>query len=247
MKADGILTEDEARLIRQDQDLAALYKPADRHTARLAGSLSPSLEALLPVLCTAEEDGYAPRLLNRLDEPTSGLVLASRTEEGERRWRRAERIGNTDKYYLAIVEGRPLHEFTVCRRLDTDTRIKTRARASDDSDPLRHTEVTPLAAFALGDIPDLVDASDASDRALSLVGCRIRKGARHQIRAHLGAAGHPLLGDTLYGSTVQLAEEARFFLHHGKVVLPEFEARCLPLWLSFLPPDARERGEVFLG
>ena len=33
-----------------------------------------------------------------------------------------------------------------------------------------------------------------------LVGCRIRKGARHQIRAHLAAAGHPLAGDSLYGA-----------------------------------------------
>ena len=113
-------------------------------------------------------------LLNRLDAPTSGLVLASRTEEGERRWYRAERIGNTDKLYLALIEGQPLYDFTVARRLDTDTRNKTRVRHTDDPDPVRHTDVTLLAPLTAGDVPGLVE-SDAPDAPLMLVGCRIRK------------------------------------------------------------------------
>lgn len=131
--------------------------------------------------------------------PTSGLVLASCTDDGERRWYRAERIGNTDKLYLALIEGQPLYDFTVARRLDTDTRNKTRVRHTDDPDPVRHTDVTLLAPLTAGDVPCLVE-SDDPDAPLMLVGCRIRKGARHQIRAHLAAAGHPLAGDSLYGA-----------------------------------------------
>lgn len=131
------LPEDAPSLVYKDDGIAALYKPAGMHTAALAGSLSPSLETMLGDLLPSEEEGYAPRLLNRLDAPTSGLVLASRTEEGERRWYRAERIGNTDKLYLALIEGQPLYDFTVARRLDTDTRNKTRVRHTNDPDPVR--------------------------------------------------------------------------------------------------------------
>ena len=225
------LPEDAPSLVYKDDGIAALYKPAGMHTAALAGSLSPSLETMLGDLLPSEEEGYAPRLLNRLDAPTSGLVLASRTEEGERRWYRAERIGNTDKLYLA-------------RRLDTDTRNKTRVRHTNDPDPVRHTDVTLLAPLTAGDVPGLVE-SDDPDAPLMLVGCRIRKGARHQIRAHLAAAGHPLAGDSLYGAG--LSCPSGFLLHHGRVSLPDFQAFHLPAWFPLLPQEAQEKATAFLG
>lgn len=228
-------------LVYADEGLAALYKPAGMHTAALAGSLAPSLEKALPSLLPSPEEGY-PRLLNRLDEPTSGLVLAARNAEGERSWRRAERIGQTDKRYLALVEGQPLYDFTVARSLDADARTKTRVRRTDDPDPLRHTDVTLLHPLTAAEAGGLIDADPATP--LMLVGCRIRKGARHQIRAHLAAAGHPLAGDALYGAELRRAEG--FLLHHGRVSLPGFEACRLPAWLSLLPPEARRRAEAFL-
>ena len=171
-------------------------------------------------------------------------MLASRTEEGERRWYRAERIGNTDKLYLALIEGQPLYDFTVGRRLDTDTRNKTRVRHTDDPDPVRHTDVTLLAPLTAGDVPGLVE-SDDPDAPLMLVGCRIRKGARHQIRAHLAAAGHPLAGDSLYGAG--LSCPSGFLLHHGRVSLPDFQAFRLPAWFPLLPQKAQEKAAAFLG
>lgn len=178
------LPEDAPSLVYKDDGIAALYKPAGMHTAALAGSLSPSLETMLGDLLPSEEEGYAPRLLNRLDAPTSGLVLASRTEEGERRWYRAERIGNTDKLYLALIEGQPLYDFTVARRLDTDTRNKTRVRHTNDPDPVRHTDVTLLAPLTAGDVPGLVE-SDDPDAPLMLV-------AAASARAHATRSGRIL-------------------------------------------------------
>ena len=238
------IPKDAPSLVYKDGGIAALYKPAGMHTAALAGSLSPSLETLLGDLLPSEEEGYASRLLNRLDAPTSGLVLASCTDGGERRWYRAERIGNTDKLYLALIEGQPLYDFTVARRLDTDTRNKTRVRHTDDPDPVRHTDVTLLAPLTAGDVPGLVE-SDDPDAPLMLVGCRIRKGARHQIRAHLAAAGHPLAGESRYGA--DLPCPSGFLLPHGRVSLPEFQAfflfvkkiKCVVgggKLLIFLPP-----------
>ena len=234
--------EDAPALVFKADGLAALHKPAGMHTSALAGSLSPSLENLLGSLLSSEEEGYAPRLLNRLDASTSGLVLASCTDEGERRWRRAERIGNTDKLYLALIEGQPLYDFTVSRRLDTDTRTRTRVRHTDDPDPLRSTEVTLLHPLLAGEVPGLVVADAALP--LMLVGCRIRKGARHQIRAHLAAAGHPLVGDALYGAE-QRCTNGAFLLHHGRVSLPDFAASRLPVWLPLLPQGAQARVLAF--
>lgn len=228
-------------LVHEDEGIAALYKPAGMHTAALAGSLAPNLETLLPSLLPCTEEGY-PRLLNRLDEPTSGLVLAALNDEGDRRWRRAERIGLTDKRYLALVEGQPLYDFTVARSLDTDARNKTRVRRIDNPDPLRHTNVTLLHPLTAADAGGLIDADP--ETPLMLVGCRIRKGARHQIRAHLAAAGHPLAGDALYGAALPCA--GGFLLHHGRISLPGFEAFRFPSWLALLPSEVRHAAEAFL-
>lgn len=253
-------------VVAHDAELVALFKPAGLHTVALTGSLAPNLEAFLPALLApflhaSESDPEShPVLLNRLDAPTSGLVLAALAPEGERRWRRAERLGYTDKLYLAIIEGQPLYDFSVCRRLDTDSRIRTRVRSTDDPDPLRHTDVTLLHAFTLADAPGLAPLSEQDTPVpLMLVQCRIRKGARHQIRAHLAAAGHPLFGDVLYGGTLhpakpasddvvlsasEAARQSRFFLHHEHVVLPDFEAACRAPWLDLLPEQARRAFSV---
>ncbi len=229
---------EEATVVLRDGGLVALAKPAGLHTTALAGSLAPSLESLLGTLLPGED----ARLLNRLDAATSGLVLAACDDDSERRWRRAERIGNADKLYLALIEGQPLYDFTVGRRLDTDTRNKTRVRSVDDADPVRHTDVTLLAPLNAGDIPGLVEADP--ETPLMLVGCRIRKGARHQIRAHLAAAGHPLAGDSLYGA--ELLCTCGFLLHHGRVSLPDFTASRLPAWLGLLPQAAQDAARGFL-
>lgn len=239
-QAHGILPEDLPCVVLRDEGLAAIYKPAGLHTSALAGSLAPSLEAILENLLPDEQQ---LRLLNRLDAPTSGLVLAACDEEAERRWHRAERIGNADKLYLAVIEGQPLYDFTVRRRLDTDTRTKSRVRSSDDPDAVRHTDVTLLAPLTATEISGLIDA-EAPETLFMLVGCRIRKGARHQIRAHLAAAGHPLAGDILYGAEQHCP--SGFLLHHGRVSLPGFSAFRFPAWLSLLPETAQIQARAFL-
>ena len=95
----------------------------------------------------------------------------------------------------------------------------------------------------------------------TLVRCVIRKGARHQIRAHLAALGHPIVGDARYGGTgdagpqspaagqpaphpgpqpEQHAAAPTLFLHHARIVLPGLAVACPPPWLHLLPPELQE-------
>ena len=236
------LFADTVRIVREDKGLCAVFKPSGLHSATLAGSSDPSLEGLLPALYPSCLPPF-PRLLNRLDCPTSGLVLAALDETGERLWRRAERIGQTDKRYLAVLEEALPFSFEVGRRLDTDNRARTRVRHSDDPDRCRHTTVELLHVFQGEDL-GMVSAG----QICTLVGCSIRKGARHQIRAHLAAAGYPLLGDRLYGARSEVAAERGmpFFLHHGGVMLPEFQAVFPPEWLGLFPESVQQAALAWL-
>jgi 23S rRNA pseudouridine1911/1915/1917 synthase len=309
---------DAPRVLAEADGLVALYKPGGLHSAAIAGSAAPSVEALLPALLglpglpglTDIDDPAAPDasrplpgteapagfpcLLNRLDGPTSGILLAARTPQAAARFHAAENSSHAAKTYLALVHGVLAHPATMRRALDTANRATTRVLPQDTSDPLRHTGVTPLGVMQTTDMPnaapcpstlagytgqDSAPASACTTHApgpaspacpactpgmpgtpCTLVRCVIHKGARHQIRAHLAALGHPIVGDTRYGTpdgtgttapmppsmppdaprTVCPLAPATLFLHHARIELPDFRAACPPPWLHLLPPELQE-------
>lgn len=216
--------------------LAALFKPAGMHCAALAGKPGICLGDLLAGL-----PGSA-RLLNRLDCATSGIVMAALDAEGERRWKEAQDGGLTRKHYLALLQGRLDGGRMVKQRLILKGRERVLVEMADHPDSRRHTLIVPLARIA----PECLRNRTMWEGEATLAGCMILKGARHQIRAHAAALGHPLLGDTRYGAEGRPAAEERFFLHHGRVELPGFTASCLPDWLEALGEEARCAGEAWL-
>lgn len=191
------------RVLCRRNGLAAVDKPAGVHSAVVAGSSEPSVEGALPRLFPGEN----AVLLNRLDQLTSGIVLVALTAEAEARYHEAESARTVTKEYLARVAGRLDSPVTVRFALDTDNRRLTRVLDKDDPDSRRWTRVEPL--------------NWDEKTQTSLVRCFIRMGARHQIRVHLAALGHPILGDPLYGGP----EAERLHLHHRHFVLGDFSAQ----------------------
>lgn len=244
-----------ARLLGRSGDYCFLFKGAGLPSAALAGKDGDSLEARLPGLCApvlqADEQ---PRLLQRLDCATSGIVCAALSEDAARAFRAAEAAGHCEKRYLALLTGRLDAPLTARRRLETAHRRTTRVLDAA-AEPFRETEFLPLHVWegeACGRLRTRLDAGNGPG-ALTLGACRIRLGARHQIRAHAAALGHPLLGDTQYGSPAGAEKSApaapRFFLHHGLLAWPEGRCTQAPPWDwldEFLPAEARRRVRAWL-
>lgn len=207
--ADAAVVPDGVRVVAQKSGfMAAVFKPAGVHSAAIAGRPTPSVEAALPALWP----GQGASLVNRLDGPTSGLVLVALTPEARELYRAAENEDRVRKSYLALVEGLVTEPLVLDRALDMDNRRLVRM-LDEPAGPLRTTDVEPVRGF--------------ESSGTSLVRARIAKGARHQIRAHLAHAGHPIVGDALYGSA---AQGETLYLHHGRVSLSEFEASAVPDW-----------------
>ncbi len=185
---------------------AALAKPAGLHSAAIAQGGGQSLESLLPALFP---DARA-RLLSRLDRLTSGIVPVALTEAAVTAYRRAEAAGGVEKTYLCVVHGTVASSLIVDNALDVADRARTRLLQRTDPDRLRHTAVTPLEALP----------------GLTLLACRIAKGARHQIRAHLAGIGHPLVGDPVYGH----GEGERLYLHCAGLVALGLDVSNPPPW-----------------
>jgi 23S rRNA pseudouridine1911/1915/1917 synthase len=222
---------DPPRLLARAEHLAALYKPAGMHTVSLAGKTDASLEAMLPEILSplGEERAARARLLNRLDWATSGLVAAALDAEGADWWLAAQESGRMEKRYLALLEGELPSARTAAGEI--------RGRVPPAGRRL-FTRLEPLAVLP----PEAVPALSRAGPAVTLAGCIIRRGARHQIRAHAASAGHPLLGDSRYGARGGVFSEPGefFFLHHGRFCLPGWSAACPPPWLELLPAEARQ-------
>ncbi|WP_297827475.1 RNA pseudouridine synthase [uncultured Desulfovibrio sp.] len=243
------------RLLARQGEYCFLYKPAGLHSTALAGGGGFSLERALPALLASLPGAGAAQLLQRLDYGTSGIVCAALTRQAALAFRRAEREGRCEKRYLALLRGILAAPVIARAALDTAKRRQSRPLASTD-DSLRWTEFLPLHVWenAAGLPPELAAASGAgNDQArlsgeagLTLAACRIRLGARHQIRAHAAALGHPLWGDDLYGRAPAepppetTAPATPFFLHHGALLLPGAACVLPPSW----PLPATQAGAV---
>lgn len=234
------------RLVAASHDFAALHKPAGLHSAVVAGGRAPSLEALLPgewerlwreytgQPATPGGAPSPPLPLTRLDAATSGIVVAAMNNEAAGRFRLAERRGQALKTYFAVVRGRLLRPLELRNRLLTNNRKLTLVLEEDDPDDTRHTLVTPLREADAMPAGEPIGERRADEGTVppgaTLVRARIRRGARHQIRAHLASAGFPLVGEWLYPSPRTNEPGARLYLHHAKVEFPGFSALDMPGW-----------------
>ena len=206
-------------LVQAGTDFVAFFKPPGLHTVRLAGSGGPSLEDHLARLVPDRRVW----LVNRLDNLTSGLVLGAFSQEAEGRFRDMENHGRVEKRYLAVVPGLVDKPARLAWKLDTAGGSRVKVLLQEDADPLRWTWVRPLAGLG----------------AATLVEARIAKGARHQIRAHLAAFGHPIAGDPLYGYGPACG--AVLYLHHYLARLPGLTAKAAPDW-----PELKAELEIIM-
>lgn len=195
-----------ASVLYADGDVAVLSKPVDVHTEPHRplekGTLAGYLAWLHPgVLLFSTEPGLT--LLTRLDYATSGTVPAALTPDAHEFLLREREHGRIVKTYLCLVTGTLEREISLAFRLDTGGGEKVRVRTeSREPDPRYWTAVSPVRVTG----------------GCTLVRAVISKGKRHQIRAHLAAAGFPIVGDRRYSAVPPEGPgNTRLMLHAAEV------------------------------
>lgn len=246
----SLFPRDTAHVVTRKLHLAALYKPAFLHTESLAGKMDVSLQSLMAELLG---HNLHARLMNRLDFSTSGITVAALTPEGERIYKKAQDEALTEKRYLALLEGNMPHPLYASQRLLLDNRARVLVEIADHPDIRRHTRIMPLAVLEAEPLRralhlERLGWAGRLPRHVTLAGCIILKGARHQIRAHCSALGFPLLGDMRYEARFTPAQgsEEAFFLHHGRIYFPGLDAFALPPWLELLGKEVSEKAVSWL-
>lgn len=154
------------------------------------GTLANALVARYPEMRGVGYSKREPGIVHRLDIDTSGVMLAARNQEAFEALRKQLEAGEIEKHYLARCQGVVPAPIVIDLPMANDPRDRRKVRVCTDSREIKRLRAQPARTEVLTSTP----AAHGS-----LVEVRADNARRHQIRAHLAAIGHPLLGDTLYG------------------------------------------------
>lgn len=166
----------------EDEDLVVVDKPAGLPVHPTARYYENTLTALLGERYTPK-----PTLTHRLDRETSGIIVCARSRAAERGMKAQFESRRVHKQYLALVRGRVEVDETVIDlplELESTGKLRNRMRIAAPGEGLTAETRVRVVAHA---------------RSTTLVAAEPRTGRQHQIRLHLHALGHAVVGDKLYG------------------------------------------------
>lgn len=195
-------------VIYEDEEVLALNKPSglavqggtktSKHVDRLLSAWGEGLER--------------PRLVHRLDRDTSGVLVLGKTPAAAARLAGAFAKRRAQKIYWAIVAGFPkpgdgVLDLPLAKRGVGDREMMVPADPKDERAETAETEFVTVAR--------------AGPRA-AWMALWPHTGRTHQLRAHMLAMGHPILGDPKYNdeASVGLSEGLKLQLHARRLVLP---------------------------
>ena len=222
-------------VVYEDRDLVVVDKPAGMVVHPGAGHAQGTLvNALLYHVEDLSGIGgeQRPGIVHRLDRGTSGLLVVAKHDAAHRALSRQFHDREIEKQYTALAWG-VVH---AGRRIDLPI----------GRDPVHRQKMSARARRARSAVTRLVSAEQIG--GVSLVGVAIATGRTHQIRVHLSAIGHPVVGDHDYGGVrrhvpAPLRAELRLerpFLHAARLVLHHpVDARKME-FVSPLPSDLQE-------
>lgn len=193
-----VLVPDGLRVLHVDDHLLAFDKPSG--LLSVPGRGADKQDCLATRALAQWPDA---RVVHRLDQPTSGVIVLARNAEMQRALGDAFAERRVVKRYVAIVDGWP----------DADAgAIDLRLQADWPNRPRQQVDrITGKPALTRWQLLSRTCSADGAPCArLALMP---ETGRTHQLRVHLQAIGHPILGDALYAPPEAHARAARLLLH----------------------------------
>ena len=200
-------------ILYQDRDVIVVDKPAGMVVHPAAGHASGTLvNALLHHIDDLSGIGgeKRPGIVHRLDRGTSGLMVVAKHDTAHQELARQFQEREIEKEYIALVWG----DVHAGRRIDTPI----------GRDPSNRKKMSARARRSREAVTRIVRA-ERLHPMLTLVRVAIHTGRTHQIRVHLSAIGHAVVGDALYGGVHRrvagdlraVTHLARPFLHAARL------------------------------
>ena len=189
-------------IIVVNKDAGVVVHPASGHGN---GTLVNGILALYPEVATVGQPGR-PGIVHRLDSGTTGMMVVARTQRAYDSLVAALSEHEVGREYLALSWG----------HFDSPTATVDAAIGRHPRDPMKMAVVNS-GKWARTHLEVQETFNDPVDA--SLVKCTLETGRTHQIRVHLGAVGHPVVGDSMYGGGRSALVAPRPMLHARRLTL----------------------------
>ncbi len=247
-------------VVYEDDDIIVIDKPKNLVVHPAAGNWSGTLVNALIAHCGDSLSGIGgerrPGIVHRLDKDTTGLMVVAKNDRAHRalaaQFADHGRSGEPfERGYLAFVWGAPERPHgTIDRPIDRHPRARERMAVREGGrEAVTHWQVLERYRGMEG-ARRTGKAGRPSEAVASLLLCRLGTGRTHQIRVHLAAIGHPLLGDEVYGpgfrtkaailppeAQAALATLGRQALHAHILLVKHPSSGKILEFRSELPPD----------
>ncbi len=219
-------------IVYQDSDVAVLNKPAGMVVHPAAGHASGTVvNALLHHLDDLSGVGgeLRPGIVHRLDRGTSGLMVVAKNDAAHHELSRQFHDHEVEKEYIALVWG--------------VVQAGRRIEAAIGRDPANRLKMSTRASRARHAVTRITRAHHMP--GLTLCQVAIYTGRTHQIRVHLSAIGHPIVGDSTYGGVHRrvpgdiraVQRLSRPFLHAARLVFAHPSDGRRMQFIAELPDD----------
>jgi 23S rRNA pseudouridine1911/1915/1917 synthase len=195
--ADGSI---DVPVVHEDEHVLVVDKPAGMivhpGAGTAGGTMVHGLLARYPDLAGVGGDEARPGVVHRLDAGTSGLLVVARTDAAHASLVAQLSARTVERRYRALVHG----------SVAAPAGLVDGPLGRDPRDPTRFAVVA--GGKEARTRYEVLDRRDLT----SLLACRLESGRTHQIRVHLAAIGHPVVGDVVYGGSLALGL-TRPYLH----------------------------------
>lgn len=215
------------RILHEDESFLAISKPSPLPVHATGAYFQNTLTALLKKDRPESRDW---RLVHRLDSETSGLILVAKTSEALRKLQHQWENRSVEKTYLALVFG----------RFEAESRVIDAPIGAPRYSRIR----IKMGTDSVGGKPAVTRFLRLGVRGkFSLLQVQPQTGRTHQIRVHLEALGHPIVGDKLYSGEEEIflryVEEGWGDWIRDRVLLPRLALHAHRLRFRH-PQDDRE-------
>jgi len=222
-------------VVHVDDEVIVVDKPAGLivhpGAGTSGGTMVHGLLARFPDLAGVGGDEARPGIVHRLDAGTSGLLVVARTGEAHARLVAQLAARTVERRYRALVHGAVVAPAGL-----VDGRLGRHPR-----DPTRFAVVAGgKEARTRYEVVDRADGPTTGPT--TLLTCRLESGRTHQIRVHLAAIGHPVVGDVAYGGHLGLGL-TRPYLHAFRLAFDHPATGERVTFACPSPPDLVEADE----
>jgi len=215
-------------ILFEDEHLIVLDKPAGLVVHPAPGNPDSTLVNALIAHCGPDFTGIGgvkrPGIVHRLDKDTSGVMVVAKTAEAHAGLVAQFSERSVDRAYRAVVWGLPMPPAGTIEG-DIGRHPKNRKKmavVTRGGKPAR-TGYSTLTVYGGG--------------VAALIECKLETGRTHQIRVHLTHAGHPLVGDPVYGRAAGRRSAVKSLGEDAARVLTEFPRQALHAFrLGFTHP-----------